>query len=99
MTTKIKKQFVAFVESFNTKFPSEVMAIKLATDIFFENDESDPNIPAGASIDDLKKLKETINKNVDTKIQAKELTDKSNTELATLEKEITDNTKRMDANA
>jgi F0F1-type ATP synthase membrane subunit b/b' len=65
------------------------MAAENAFRMIFENiDEDKSELSPDASVDELKKYKETVDKSIDTKIQASAIIDKANEDVQKITDEI-----------
>lgn len=93
---RINNKFMAFVESFETKFPAEVSAISMAYKVCCEsNDVINGNKPADdtpvipdASPEQLTKFKQTVDEVIPKQIAAKETLRHTNDELKSIKKDI-----------
>jgi aspartokinase-like uncharacterized kinase len=95
----MNKKFIAFVESFSTKFPNEVAAIKSAYVTCFEgisaNQDNESVIP-DASPEQLEKFKRTVDEVVPKQIEAKKTINQTNETLKTVKDDIESEIKSND---
>lgn len=83
------KTYLSIIESVKIQNPALGMAAENAFRMIFENiDEDKSELSPDATVDELKKYKETVDKSIDTKIQASAVIDKANEEVQKITDEI-----------
>jgi F0F1-type ATP synthase membrane subunit b/b' len=83
------KTYLSIIESVKEQNPALGMAAENAFRMIFENiDEDKSELSPDASVDELKKYKETVDKSIDTKIQASAIIDKANEDVQKITDEI-----------
>jgi uncharacterized protein YaaR (DUF327 family) len=83
------KTYLSIIESVKAQNPALGMAAENAFKMILENiDEDKSELSPDASVDELKKYKETVDKSIDTKIQASAIIDKANEDVQKITDEI-----------